>query len=83
MKKYKLNTDKKKEPTPAQTKKYKDFSKVAHNYQRLTKRPKKPLYRDPKLFILILLLGLIFMLVFMETEKEENKSKEVETEQLD
>jgi hypothetical protein len=41
MKKYKLNNDKKKDPTPDQIKKYKDFSTVAHNYQRLTKRPKK------------------------------------------
>tara|TARA_R100000951_G_scaffold112220_1_gene112273 strand:+ start:170 stop:418 length:249 start_codon:yes stop_codon:yes gene_type:complete len=82
MKKYKLNNDKKKEPTPAQINKYKDFSTVAHNYQRLTKRPKKPLYRDPKFFILLVLLGLIFLLVFMETEKEE-KAKKDKTEQKD
>lgn len=81
MKKYKLNNDKKNEPTPAQIKKYKDFSTVAHNYQRLTKRPKKPLYRDPKIFILILLLGLIFLLVFMESEKEEKEKEETKTEQ--
>ncbi|PHR47620.1 MAG: hypothetical protein COA32_06590 [Fluviicola sp.] len=83
MKKYKLNNDKKKEPTPAQIKKYKDFSTVAHNYQRLTKRPKKPLYRDPKFFILIILLGLIFLLVFMETEKEEAEVNNDKTEQRD
>jgi len=83
MKKYKLNKDKKNEPTPAQIKKYKDFSTVAHNYQRLTKRPKKLLYKDPKLFILILLLGLIFLLVFMETEKEEKGNQEAKTEQKD
>lgn len=82
MKKYKLNNDKKKEPTPAQVKKYKDFSTVAHNYERLTKRQKKPLYRDPKLFILLLLIGLIFLLVFMESEKEEgSQTKENNTEQ--
>lgn len=76
MKKYKLNKDKKKEPTPAQLKKFKDFSTVAHNYERLTKRPKKPLYKDPKLFILLVLIGLIFLLVFMESEKEEGSQKE-------
>lgn len=81
MKKYKLNNDKKKDPTPDQIKKYKDFSTVAHKYQRLTKRPKKPLYRDPKLLILLLLLGLIFLLVFMESEKEAKEKEDTQTEQ--
>lgn len=76
MKKYKLNKDNKNEPTPAQLKKYKDFSTVAHNYERLTKRPKKPLYKDPKLFILLVLIGLIFLLVFMESDKEEGDKKQ-------
>lgn len=83
MKKYKINNDKKNEPTPAQLKKYKDFSKVAHNYQRLTKKPKKPLYRDPKLFILLLLLGLIFLLVFMESENESGKDESPKTEEVE
>jgi hypothetical protein len=83
MKKYKLNNDKKKEPTSAQVERYKDFSTVAHKYQRLTKRQKKPLYRDPKLLILLLVLGLIFLLVFMESQKEGEKKKSTQTEHND
>jgi hypothetical protein len=84
MKKYKLNNDKRKEPTPAQIRKHMDFATVAHSYRRLTKRPKKPLYKDPKLLILLLLLGLIFLLVFMESEKDKEKkeSTKSKTEQI-
>lgn len=67
MRKFKLNTDKKDlSPTEAQIKRQKDFSRLHHDYEKLTKRGKKPLFRDPKLFILLFLLGLILFLVFME-----------------
>ena len=67
MRKFKLNTDKKDlSPTEAQIKRQKDFSRLHHDYEKLTKRGKKPLYRDPKIFILLFLLGLIMFLVFMD-----------------
>ena len=67
MRKFKLNTDKKDlTPTDAQIKRHKDFSRLHHDYEKLTKRGKKPLYKDPKLFILLFLLGLILFLVLME-----------------
>jgi len=67
MRKFKLNTDKKDlSPTEAQIKRQKDFSRLHHDYEKLTKRGKKPLYKDPKLFILLFLLGLILFLVLME-----------------
>lgn len=45
-------------------KRYKDFATLSHSYTRLTKKPKKPLYRDPKLFLFLLLIGLIALLLF-------------------
>ncbi|MBL1280543.1 MAG: hypothetical protein COA33_009735 [Fluviicola sp.] len=67
MRKFKLNKEKKDlSPSEAQIKRQKDFSRLHHDYEKLTKRGKKPLYKDPKLFILLFLLGLIALLVFLE-----------------
>ncbi|HIP32794.1 MAG TPA: hypothetical protein EYG86_08540 [Crocinitomicaceae bacterium] len=67
MRKFKLNKENKDlSPTEAQIKRQKDFSRLHHDYEKLTKRGKKPLYKDPKLFILLFLLGLIAFLVFLE-----------------
>lgn len=72
MRKFKINRDSEIEPTQEQLKKYKDFATVSHGYQRLAKRPKKPLYKDPKLFLIVFLLGLIAFLVYLEFEEENN-----------
>lgn len=53
-------------PSEEQIKRQKDFARLHHEYERLTKRGKKPLYRDPKLFLLLILLGIILLLVFLE-----------------
>lgn len=65
MRKFRINTNPtENEPSKDQLKRYRDFSTLAHNYQNLTKRPKKPLYKDPKMFLFIMLLGLIALLLF-------------------
>ena len=67
MRKFKLNTDKKDlSPTEAQVQRQKDFSRLHHDYEKLTKRGKKPFYKDPKLLILIFLIGIILYLIFFE-----------------
>ena len=67
MRKFKINNEQKsKEPTKEQMARYKDFASVSHRYEHLTKRPKKPLYKDPKLFLLLLIIGLVFLLLFLE-----------------
>ena len=67
MRKFKLNNDKKDlSPTEAQIKRQKDFSRLHHDYEKLTKRGKKPFYKDPKLLILIFLIGIILYLIFFE-----------------
>jgi hypothetical protein len=37
-----------------------------HEYERLTKRGKKPIYGDPKLYLLMVLIGVIMLLLFLE-----------------
>jgi hypothetical protein len=69
MRKFTLNKEaSKKEPTKEQINRYKDFSRLSHDYERLVKRPKKPLYKDPKLFLYLFLLGLILYLMYFESK---------------
>tara|TARA_B100000678_G_scaffold263938_1_gene247088 strand:+ start:457 stop:657 length:201 start_codon:yes stop_codon:yes gene_type:complete len=63
MKKYKVNNDKKK-PSKKDVGKYKNFSRLKHRYDQLTKRPKKPLYKNPKFFLGLLLVLIILYLIF-------------------
>ena len=62
-----ITNEKSQEPTKEQLVRYKDFASLSHKYERLAKRPKKPLYKDPKLFLLLLIIGLMFLLVFLES----------------
>ncbi len=65
MRKFKINTNKSNlEPTQEQILRYKNFNALSQNHKKLSKRPKKPLYKDPKMFLFIVLLGLIALLLF-------------------
>lgn len=67
MRKFKVNNDAQpKEPTKEQMVRYKDFATISHRYDRITKRPKRPLYKDPKLFLLLLIIGIVMLLLFLE-----------------
>ncbi|MCH2231451.1 MAG: hypothetical protein MK105_14025 [Crocinitomicaceae bacterium] len=69
MRKFILNKDKKEvNPSPEQIKRQKDFSRLHHDYEKLTKRGKRPLYQDPKLFMLILIIGIVMLLVYLESK---------------
>ncbi len=59
-------TPKSSEPTKEQIERHKDFSRLRHDYEILTKRGKKPLYRDPKLWMLLFIIGLVVFLMFYE-----------------
>lgn len=66
MRKFTVNKDKKElNPTDAQIKRHKDFSRLSHDYEKLTKRGKKPLFRDPKMFLFLLIIGIILLLIFL------------------
>jgi len=67
MRKFKVNNDAQpKEPTKEQMVRYKDFATISHRYDRIAKRPKRPLYKDPKLFLLLLIIGIVMLLLFLE-----------------
>lgn len=67
MRKFKVNNDARpKEPTKEQMVRYKDFATISHRYDRIAKRPKRPLYKDPKLFLLLLIIGIVILLLFLE-----------------
>ncbi|MDB4088406.1 hypothetical protein N9544_02165 [Flavobacteriales bacterium] len=64
MKKYKLNKDKSPEVSPKESMdKHKDFGKLFHSYENFTKRPKKPIYKDPKYFLFLIIIVVIVYLI--------------------
>ncbi|MDP4683176.1 MAG: hypothetical protein NWS40_00660 [Crocinitomicaceae bacterium] len=67
MRKFSIHREKKEiEPTDEQIKRHKDFARIHHEYERLTKRGKKPVYRDPKLYLLVVIIGIVLLLAFLE-----------------
>jgi len=78
MRKFKLNKNSKeaKEPTPEQMKRYKDFATLNHSYERLTKRSRKRLYQDPKFFLLILIIGIVLLLIFLESKESDSETQD-------
>lgn len=67
MRKFSINrTQKKMEPTDEQIKRQKDFSRLHHDYEKLSKRSKKKLYQDPKLWMLLFIIGLVLFLMLIE-----------------
>ena len=68
MRKFTLNKDKKKlTPSEEQIKRQKDFSRLHHDYEKIVKRGKRPIYRDPKLFMLLFIILLILFLMYLES----------------
>jgi hypothetical protein len=45
--------------------KYKDFSRLKANYDKTTKRPIKPIYKDKKFFLGLLIIVIIAYLLSM------------------
>ena len=82
MKKYKLNTDKESiTPSKSSVENQKDFGKLFHSYENLSKRSKKPLYKDPKFFLIIVVIAVLSYVIFNEINKDEKT--EVNTEQVE
>jgi len=80
MRKYKINRDKERKlPPHAVSDKFKDFDKIRMQHSDITKRPTVPLYRNKKLFMLLLLIALVAWVVaesIREAKRvEESKNK--------
>ena len=73
MRKYKVNREQPvKMPSKEAIEKYKNFSRLTHEYDKFVKRPKKPLYKDKKMFLIILLIGLVAILIAQAMQEEED-----------
>lgn len=66
MKTYKIKDDDKQiQPTKEQIQRNKDFKRFYANYEKATRRP-RPLYKDPKLFFVLVLILLVVYLISRE-----------------
>ena len=77
MRKYKINRDKERKlPPHAVSDKFKDFDKIRMQHSDITKRPTQPLYKNKKLFMLLLLIALVAWVVSESIKEDEKKEKE-------
>ena len=81
MKKYKLNNENESTtPSDSTIAKHKDFGRLFHEYENITERPKKPLYKNPKFFLFVIITCLIAYIIFTEiseSDKSENNTEKV------
>ena len=74
MRKYKVNREQPvKMPSKEAIEKYKDFPRLRHEYDSFVKRPKKPLYKDRKMYWFLLLILLITYLIIMTMNEDEDE----------
>ena len=83
MREYKLNKDKKDTiPSDEAIKKHKNFNDLRVSYDEVKKRPREPLYKNRKLFMLLLLIGLtIWMMYEYADDSKEEEKEPVKTEE--
>ena len=82
MRKYKINRNKERKlPPHSVSDKFKDFDKIRMQHGDITKQPKQPLYKNKKLFMLLLLIALVAYVV-SESIKEE-KAIEAEKNKIE
>lgn len=53
-----------KEPSQEQILRHKNFNALSKQHRKLVRRPKKQLYKDPKMALFIVLLGVLVWLLF-------------------
>lgn len=76
MRKYKINRDpERKLPPHAVSDKFKDFDKIRMQHGDITKRPSEPLYKNKKLFMLLILIALVAWVV-SESIREAKRAEE-------
>lgn len=71
------------EPTDAEIAKYRDPKRLLYNYQRATRLlHRRPLYKDPKAFLALLLILLVVWLIAEAQEKERAKTPPPQEQQV-
>jgi hypothetical protein len=67
---YRITPEGPQQPTEAEIARYRDPQRLIYNYTRAVRRPRKPLYRDPKAFLLLLFIVLIAYLIGEERQRQ-------------
>lgn len=84
MRKYKVNREQPvKLPSKEAIEKYKDFSRLTHDYDKIVKRPKVPLYKDKRMFFVLLFVALMAILLAQAAKEEEAEEENGAVEQVD
>ena len=78
MKQYKINREQKEHVIPSDEviAKYRNFKQLNVSYNEFTKRPKTPLYKNKKMFLFLMLIGLVAWLVSEGFFYDEDSKKE-------
>ncbi len=63
MKKYKLHKGQPESLREEDILKYKDFGRLRHQYDQVTKRPKQPLYKNPYMFLVLVIIILLALML--------------------
>lgn len=72
---YRISPEGPLQPTDAEIARYRDPKRLIHNYTKVVRRPKRPLYKDPKAFMLLLLILLLAYLISEERSHGHPKSE--------
>ncbi len=70
---YRITPEGPQQPTEAEIARYRDPKRLIYNYSKAVRRPKRPLYKDPKTFIMLVL---IVLLAFMLAERADDRTKD-------
>ena len=82
MRKFEYKRGTKRKLTEEEITEFKDFSRVRANYQKaLSDIHRKPIHKNPKLFVGILMIILIAYIIFELVEKQEKERQNAPAEQ--
>lgn len=81
---YHISPEGRKEPTEAEIAKYRDPKKLFYNYQKAQQLlHKKPIYKDPKAFLVLLVIVMLAYILSERTNEPWNSDDPIEKEQLE
>jgi hypothetical protein len=68
-------------PTDVELARYRDAKRLVHAYEKAVRRPRRPIYRDPKAFLALLLIVLLAWLLSGRHERRERPPEDTSEQQ--
>lgn len=68
---YRITPPGQQSPSDAELARYRDAKRLVHAYEKAVRRPRRPLYRDPKAFLALLLIVLLAWLLSGDHKRPE------------